>query len=283
MAVTYSVEFFPPKDEAGEARLWQAASELRALNLDFISVTYGAGGSTRDRTIKITKELQKRTGINAVAHLTCVGSTKDELIQILNQYKEAGIKSILALRGDPTGGPTAEWVATPGGFNHADELVALAKQIGGFEIGVAAFPDGHPASHGDFNKDIEVLLRKEELGATFAPTQFIFEPASYFKLVDALKNKGSKLNVIPGVLPITNVKQLDRMAELNGTPIPEKIRNLFAGVADVDQVKKIGVELATNLCSELIESGAPGIHFYPMNNSESTLAIGKNLGILNNA
>ena len=283
MAVTYSVEFFPPKDEAGEARLWQAASELRALNLDFISVTYGAGGSTRDRTIKITKELQKRTGINAVAHLTCVGSTKDELIQILNQYKEAGIKSILALRGDPTGGPTAEWVATPGGFNHADELVALAKQIGGFEIGVAAFPDGHPASHGDFNKDIEVLLRKEELGATFAPTQFIFEPASYFKLVDALKNKGSKLNVIPGVLPITNVKQLDRMAELNGTPIREKNRYLFAGVADVDQVKKIGVELATNLCSELIESGAPGIHFYPMNNSESTFAIGKNLGILNNA
>ena len=142
MAVTYSVEFFPPKDEAGEARLWQATSELRALNLDFISVTYGAGGSTRDRTIKITKELKKRTGINTVAHLTCVGSTKDELIQILNQYKEAGIKSILALRGDPTGGPAAEWVATSGGFTHADELVALARQIGGFEIGVAAFQIG---------------------------------------------------------------------------------------------------------------------------------------------
>jgi methylenetetrahydrofolate reductase (NADPH) len=283
MAVTYSVEFFPPKDEAGEARLWQASEQLHALNLDFISVTYGAGGSTRDRTIRITKELQKRTGVNTVAHLTCVGSTKDELIQILNQYKEAGIKSILALRGDPTGGPTAEWVATPGGFTHADELVALAKQIGGFEIGVAAFPDGHPASHGDFNKDIDVLLKKEELGATFATTQFFFEAASYFKLVDALKSKGSKLTVIPGVLPITNVKQLDRMADLNGTPIPEKIRNLFMGVEDGAKVKQIGIELATNLCSELIESGAPGIHFYTMNTSESTLAIGKNLGILNNA
>jgi methylenetetrahydrofolate reductase (NADPH) len=279
--MTYSVECFPPKDELGEARLWEALDELRIMNLDFISVTYGAGGSTRDRTVRITKEIKERTGINAVAHLTCVGSTKSELIEILDQYKSVGIKSVLALRGDPVGGPTAEWTATPGGFTHADELVSLASSVGGFEIGVAAFPDGHPASRGNFDADIETLLRKEKLGATFAITQFFFEAANYFRLVDALEKKSSKLKVIPGVLPVTNVKQLQRMAELSGTPIPSKILNIFESAIDAEDVKKIGVELATNLCSELTENGAPGIHFYPMNNASSTLAIARNLGIIN--
>ena len=280
MPMNYSAEIFPPKDELGEKRLWDAMAELRVLDLDFISVTYGAGGSTRDRTVRITKEIQERTGINTVAHLTCVGSTKLELIEILNQYKSAGIKSLLALRGDPVGGPMADWVSTPGGLSHAEELVELASNLGGFEIGVAAFPDGHPASHGDFEKDIQTLLRKERMGATFATTQFFFEAANYFRLVDRLSAAGSKLKVIPGILPVTNVKQLERMAELNGTPIPEKIRNLFLEASDQDEVKKIGIELATNLCSELIENNAPGIHFFTMNTAESTLAIGRNLGIL---
>lgn len=280
MPMTYSVEFFPPKDEAGEARLWEATEQLKVLDLDFISVTYGAGGSTRDRTIRITKEIKDRTGINTVAHLTCVGSTKDELLEILKEYKSAGITSVLALRGDPTGGPRAPWTPTPGGFTHADELVELAANFGGFEIGVAAFPDGHPASNGDFAKDIDVLLKKEKLGATFATTQFFFEAANYFKLVDALANRGSNLKVIPGVLPITNVKQLQRMAELGGTPIPTKIENIFSTVENPDEVRAIGIELATNLCSELIENEVPGIHFYTMNSANSTLAIGQNLGIL---
>ncbi len=280
MPMTYSVEFFPPKDEAGEARLWEATEQLRVLNLDFISVTYGAGGSSRDRTIRITKEIKDHTGINTVAHLTCVGSTKDELLEILNEYKSAGITSVLALRGDPVGGPRAPWSSTAGGFNHADELVALAANFGGFEIGVAAFPDGHPASNGDFEKDIEVLLKKEELGASFATTQFFFEAASYFKLVDTLSSKGSKLKIIPGVLPITNVKQLNRMAELGGTPIPAKIEKAFAAIQDPEEVRAIGIELATNLCSELIENSVPGIHFYTMNSAISTLAIGRNLGII---
>lgn len=280
MPMNYSAEIFPPKDELGEKRLWDAMAELRVLDLDFISVTYGAGGSTRDRTVRITKEIQERTGINTVAHLTCVGSTKLELIEILNQYKSAGIKSLLALRGDPVGGPMADWVSTPGGLSHAEELVELASNLGGFEIGVAAFPDGHPASHGDFEKDIQTLLRKERMGATFATTQFFFEAANYFRLIYRLSAVGSKLKVIPGILPVTNVKQLERMAELNGTPIPEKIRKLFMEASDQDEVKKIGIELATNLCSELIENNAPGIHFFTMNTAESTLAIGRNLGIL---
>ena len=276
--MTYSFEFFPPKDEAGESKLWDAISSLASIKPDFISVTYGAGGSRRDLTIRITSEITKRTSIPTVAHLTCVGSTRDELVEILNQYKEAGISSILALRGDPVGGPRAPWTTTPGGFDHADQLVELAKQVGGFEIGVAAFPDGHPASNGDFDKDIETLLRKEELGATFATTQFFFDVAKWKRLVDALSKRGSHLEIIPGILPVTNVKQLNRMAELTGTPIPQSIMNAFVDIEENStEVRKIGVEIATSLCQELIEAGAPGLHFYTMNTSTATREIFENL------
>ena len=280
--MTVSVEFFPPKDDAGEARLWEASSALESIAPDFISVTYGAGGSTRDRTIAITKEITKRTGRGTVAHLTCVGSTKEELIEILSQYKGAGIKSILALRGDPVGGPAANWVTTDGGFDHADQLVELAISQGGFDVGVAAFPDGHPASAGNSEKDIDVLIRKEQLGATFATTQFFFESSKWEKLVSKLEARGSKLPVIAGILPITNVKQLHRMAELGGTPIPEKISKLFNEISDnPDAVRKAGVDLATKLCEELIALKVPGLHFYTMNTAVATLEICKNLGLSN--
>jgi methylenetetrahydrofolate reductase (NADPH) len=280
--MTVSVEFFPPKDDAGEARLWEASSALETISPDFISVTYGAGGSTRDRTIAITKEITKRTGRGTVAHLTCVGSSKEELIEILNQYKGAGIKSILALRGDPVGGPAANWVTTDGGFDHADQLVELAISQGGFDVGVAAFPDGHPASAGNSEKDIDVLIRKEQLGATFATTQFFFESSKWETLVSKLEARGSKLPIIAGILPITNVKQLHRMAELGGTPIPEKISNLFNEISeDPDAVRKAGADLATKLCEELIALKVPGLHFYTMNTAVATLEICKNLGLSN--
>ena len=278
--MTVSVEFFPPKDDAGEARLWEASSALETIAPDFISVTYGAGGSTRDRTIQITKEITKRTGRDTVAHLTCVGSTKDELLKILSQYKGAGIKSILALRGDPVGGPSASWVKTDGGFDHADQLVELAISQGGFDVGVAAFPDGHPASVGNSEKDIDVLIRKEQLGATFATTQFFFESSKWESLVSKLEARGSKLPVIAGILPITNVKQLHRMAELGGTPIPEKISKLFNEISeDPDAVRKAGADLATKLCEELIALKVPGLHFYTMNTALATLEICQNLGL----
>ena len=278
--MTVSVEFFPPKDDAGEARLWEASSALETISPDFISVTYGAGGSTRDRTIQITKEITKRTGRGTVAHLTCVGSTKDELIEILSQYKGAGIKSILALRGDPVGGPAATWVKTDGGFDHADQLVELAISQGGFDIGVAAFPDGHPASSGNSEKDIDVLIRKEQLGATFATTQFFFESSKWETLVSKLLARGSNLPIIAGILPITNVKQLNRMAELGGTPIPGNISKLFNEISeDPDAVRKAGVELATKLCTELIALKVPGLHFYTMNTASATLEICTNLGL----
>ena len=280
--MTVSVEFFPPKDDAGEARLWEASSALESIAPDFISVTYGAGGSTRDRTIAITKEITKRTGRDTVAHLTCVGSSKEELIEILSQYKAAGIKSILALRGDPVGGPAANWLKTDGGFDHADQLVELAISQGGFDVGVAAFPDGHPASVGNSEKDIDVLIRKEQLGATFATTQFFFESSKWESLVSKLEARGSKLPVIAGILPITNVKQLHRMAELGGTPIPEKISKLFNEISeDPDAVRKAGADLATKLCEELIALKVPGLHFYTMNTAIATLEICGNLGLNN--
>ena len=277
-ATKYSFEFFPPKDQAGEERLWAAMSALEPIAPDFISVTYGAGGSTRDRTIRITSQITERTSIPTVAHLTCVGSTRGELIEILQKYKEAGINSILALRGDPTGGPSAPWVPTVGGFSHADQLVELAMEVGGFEVGVAAFPDVHPASQGDLAKDVEVLIRKESLGATFATTQFFFEAKSYQRLVEALAAKGSSLPIIPGILPVTNVKQLVRMSELSGTEIPANILERFSAIeADQEAVQKLGIEIATDLCEQLLELGVPGLHFYTMNTSSATLEIYRKL------
>jgi methylenetetrahydrofolate reductase (NADPH) len=274
VGTSYSFEFFPPKDTEGEGRLWHAIEGLKSIAPDFVSVTYGAGGSTRDRSIRIAREITNRTGIPTVAHITCVGSTRDELLEILKSYKDAKITSILALRGDPVGGPLAPWLPTINGFTHADELVELAKECGGFKIGVAAFPDGHPSSGGDFKKDIDVLMRKEELGATFATTQFFFDVKPYKNLVDGLRKRGSALTIIPGILPVTNVKLLHRMAELGGTPIPAHIAKAFAEVeSDSQAVRELGVEIAVKLCKELLEAGAPGLHFYTMNSSTATVEI----------
>ena len=280
-ATSFSLEFFPPKDLAGEERLWQVLAQLQPLHPDFVSVTYGAGGSTRDRTIRVTTEITARTAIPTVAHLTCVGSTKSELLEILEQYKKSGIKSILALRGDPQGGPTSAWHSITDGLDHADQLVELAIELGGLEVGVAAFPDGHPASNFDLDKDIEVLLRKEELGATFATTQFFFEFEKWQNIVERLSRRGSKLPVIAGILPITNLKQLSRMVELSGVQIPVQILNRFDDVAEnSSEVKKIGIEIATELGSKLLEAQVPGLHFYTMNTAESTIEIAKNLGLV---
>ncbi|MEY3635823.1 MAG: hypothetical protein RL147_252 [Actinomycetota bacterium] len=274
LGTSYSFEFFPPKDVEGEERLWHAIEGLKSIAPDFVSVTYGAGGSTRDRSIRIAREITDRTGIPTVAHITCVGSTRAELLEILHSYKDAKISSILALRGDPIGGPLAPWIPTENGFTHADQLVELASECGGFKIGVAAFPDGHPSSEGDFDKDIDVLIRKEQLGATFATTQFFFDVRAYVNLVDRLAKRGSSLTVIPGILPVTNVKLLHRMAELGGTPIPSHIAQAFAEVeSDSQAVRNVGVEIATKLCQELLEAGAPGLHFYTMNSSTATVEI----------
>ena len=278
---SYSLEFFPPKDSQGEVRLWAALEALESMAPEFVSVTYGAGGSTRNRTIGTTEEVTHRTKIPTVAHLTCVGSSRQELISILHMYRAAGIRGILALRGDPAGGPRAPWVPTSDGFTHADELVQLIHEFGGFDIGVAAFPDVHPSSNGDSKKDIDVLLRKEYLGATFATTQFFFEVSKWEQLVYKLQVRGSQLPIIPGILPITHVKQLHQMAQLGGTPIPPEVATRFGAVEhDPVSVHQLGIELASQLCEDLLSAGAPSLHFYTMNSATATKEI---YGNLNNA
>ena len=275
---SFSIEFFPPKDQLGEERLWHALQQFDSLKPDFVSVTYGAGGSTRDRTINIASQITKKTGIPTIAHLTCVGSTKNELLDILQKYKAAGIKSILALRGDPTGGPEVEWVSTPDGLDHADELVTLAKTNTDFEVGVAAFPDLHPATK-NLDTDIKVLLRKEKLGAEFATTQFFFGAHKWQRLVDELAKNGSSLPIYAGILPITNHNQLNRFAQLTGTEVPKDVADKFAqNQDDADYQRKLGIELATNLGAQLLKMGVPGLHFFTMNNSAATLEIARNLG-----
>ncbi len=279
MKPTFSVEFFPPKDEAGEQRLWDSLSLLADLTPDFVSVTYGAGGSTRDRTIRVTAEITQRTKIPTVAHLTCVGASRDEIDDVVTRYIESGITTILALRGDPPGGPRAPWIEVPGGLIHADQLVELAVSRG-LVVGVAAFPDGHPASGGDFDRDIDVLVRKFELGASFATTQFFFDVSQYARLIDALAERGVSHPVIAGILPITNYKQLVRMAELGGTPLPTGVVDRIARFQDdPDSLRREGIDIATEIATELIEMGAAGLHFYTMNSAHSTIEITSRIGL----
>jgi len=279
---TISFEFFPPKDNQGESNLHATIEALKKFNPDFVTLTYGAGGSTRDRTVRIAAEIILRHQIPTMAHLTCVGSTRDELTEILREYTNAGVKDLLALRGDPVGGPTSEWISTPGGFDYADQLVDLATKVGGFNVGVAAFPDVHPASHGNFQQDIDVLLRKEELGATFAITQFVFDSERYAQLLFTLRDRGSKLTLYPGIMPVTNYMQIVRMLELSGGTMPSATRLKFARYQnDPASIKELGIEVAARICEEVFEVGAEGFHFYTLNSALATSQVVSALSMLN--
>ena len=279
---TISFEFFPPKDNQGESNLHATIEALKKFNPDFVTLTYGAGGSTRDRTVRIAAEIILRHQIPTMAHLTCVGSTRDELTEILREYTNAGVKDLLALRGDPVGGPTSEWISTPGGFDYADQLVDLATKVGGFNVGVAAFPDVHPASHGNFQQDIDVLLRKEELGATFAITQFVFDSERYAQLLFTLRDRGSKLTLYPGIMPVTNYMQIVRRLELSGGTMPSATRLKFARYQnDPASIKELGIEVAARICEEVFEVGAEGFHFYTLNSALATSQVVSALSMLN--
>jgi methylenetetrahydrofolate reductase (NADPH) len=266
----FSFEFFPPRTDAGERQLWSAISDLAPLEPTFVSVTYGAGGSTRDRTVRITSRILAETGMDAVAHLTCVGSTEDELREILIRYQFAGISNLLALRGDPPGGPQASWTAVPGGLSHADELVRLARSTGDFTIGVAAFPEGHPESP-DLDTDAAVLAAKQQAGAQFAITQFFFRAEDYFGLLDRAQAHGVTMPILPGIMPVTDVRQIERFAELSGAAFPAELAARFHDVADDrTAVVDLGIEVATELSEKLLAGGAPGLHFYTLNRSTAT-------------
>jgi methylenetetrahydrofolate reductase (NADPH) len=258
--------------------LWQAIRRLEPLNPAFVSVTYGAGGSTRDRTTRITAAIARETTLTPVAHLTCVGASRAELRQVIGGYADAGVSTVLALRGDPPGGPGSPWTAHPEGLDYAVDLVRLVRGISRFTVGVAAFPDGHPESP-HLDHDAEVLARKADAGAAFAVTQFFFDPAVYFRLVERLAALGCSLPVIPGIMPVTNIKQIQRFAQLSGTPLPPSVVDRLDAVRDdPDAVRRVGVEIATELSRTLLDGGAPGLHFYTLNRSTATLEVFDDLG-----
>lgn len=275
---SFSFEFFPPKTDAGEVALWQALAELEPLQPTFVSVTYGAGGSTRDRTIAITARIAKETAMVPVGHLTCVGATADQLRGVIAEYEAAGVRNILALRGDPEGGPAAVWTPTPSGLTFASELVSLVRESGDFCVGVAAFPDLHPAS-ASADLDIDVLLQKQAAGAEFAITQFFFDADSYFRLVDRAVAAGCTIPIIPGIMPVTNLAQIQRFAALSGAAFPTDLAARFEVMPDDRTVASLGIDLASELCQELLDRGAPGLHFYTLNRSTATREIYANLGV----
>jgi methylenetetrahydrofolate reductase (NADPH) len=278
--LSFSFEFFPPKTDEGEAQLWQAIRELEPLGPTFVSVTYGAGGSTRDRTVRIVQRIAAETSITAVAHLTCVAASRDELRATIRQIIEAGIRNVLALRGDMPGGPTLRFEAHPDGLRHAEDLVRLLHEEGDFCVGVAAFPEGHPESP-DRATDVKYLAQKCAAGADFAVTQFFFDAADYFALVEAAAQAGCHVPIIPGVMPVTNVRQIERFAQLSGAAFPPDLAaRLHAVEDDPAAVRAIGVEVATDLCRKLLSGGAPGIHFYTLNRSTATREIYHNLADL---
>lgn len=270
---SYSFEFFPSKQGALDPAIWQTLRELEPLKPTFVSVTYGAGGSTQDRTLDLCRRIELETRMSTVAHLTCVDSSIDELRAVIRRFSDAGIRSVLALRGDPTAGPDAAWVTHPQGFAYAIQLVQLLRELGDFTIGVAAFPEKHPESP-SIQHDCRVLAEKQRAGADYAITQLFFRPVDYFALVDRAQAAGATLPIIPGIMPVTNVGQIERFATLSGAEFPPALRARFEAVRDDEAaVRELGIQVAVELCTSLMQGGAPGLHFYTMNKSSSTLRV----------
>jgi methylenetetrahydrofolate reductase (NADPH) len=271
-APVFSFEFFPPKTPDGERNLYAALAELRTLEPSFVSVTYGAGGSTREKTIEIVKRIREEYGLEAMAHFTCVGATATELRETLEEMRRAGIDNVLALRGDPPAGEQA-WSKTDGGLEYSRELVALISVDYPFVIGAACFPETHIHAASP-DADIEHLVEKVEAGVDFLITQLFFDNAVYFDFIERARAAGIAVPIIPGVMPITRVGQVERMATMCGASIPDGLRReLHARGDDPEAVLDFGVAYATLQCSELLAAGAPGIHFYTLNRSPATRAI----------
>lgn len=277
-APSMSFEFFPPANDASETALWDAIRRLESVQPDFVSVTYGAGGSNQDRTVRVTERIARETTLTPLAHLTCVGASVAALRQVIGMYAASGVRNILALRGDPPGNPGGEWVPHPEGLNHATDLVELVRSLGDFTIGVAAFPDVHPASP-DLDHDVEVMVRKADAGATFAITQMVFDADSYLRLRDRVAARRD-LPITPGLMPVTNFKQVARMSQLMGTPLPREVVSRLEVVSDDPAaIREVGVQIATELAQRMLDEGAPGLHFITMNRSTATLEVHRNLGL----
>jgi methylenetetrahydrofolate reductase (NADPH) len=275
----FSFEFFPPKTEEGEQNLRAALEALRPLEPDFASVTYGAGGSTQNRTLEVTKWLKAELGIEAMAHLSCVGATRDDLHRILDGIANAGIENVLALRGDPPRGET-EWRPHPGGLRYSTELAELICARYPFAVGAACFPEVHPEAP-DMASDLHFLRHKVDSGASFLITQLFFDNELYFRFVEEARAAGIEVPIVPGIMPITNLKQIKTITGMCGATIPEALlEQLELRAEDPDAVAELGVSYATLQCAELLARGAPGIHFYTLNRSPATRAILSSLRLL---
>jgi methylenetetrahydrofolate reductase (NADPH) len=268
----FSFEFFPPKTDEGEQNLRTALEDLSQFEPDFVSVTYGAGGATRGRTVQVTNWIKQHLGIEAMAHLSCVGSTREELELILDGIAASGIENVLALRGDPPRGET-EWKAHPGGLHYSTELATLIAERYPFAVGAACFPEVHPEAP-DMAHDLRFLRQKVDAGASFLITQLFLDNDLYFHFVEEARAVGIEVPIIPGVMPITNVSQIKTMTGMCGASIPARLLEALEWRAgDPDAVLQLGVAYATLQCAELLARGAPGIHFYTLNRSPATRAI----------